>query len=387
MRTTGTYISVTTTGVEARAFLPAPLPPVPPLTVDSELRSLLDRSLLALGRLDSIATLLPDPELFLYSYVRKEAVVSSQIEGTQSSLSDLLLFEIAAAPGVPFDDVVDVSNYVAALEHGLARIKAGLPLSNRLIREVHEVLMRRGRGAEKQPGEFRTSQNWIGGPTAAEAVFVPPPPDRVAECMASLERFLNNEPDTTPSVIKAALAHVQFETIHPFLDGNGRLGRLLVPLILHVDGLLERPLLYLSLHFKQHRDEYYAKLGRVRTEGDWEGWLAFFTAGVIDVAENAVTTAKRLVDLTQRNRERIRGVGRGAATALQVHEALQREPVTTIARLAARTNLSAPGATAALQRLVALDLVKEVSGRQWGRVYSYAPYVRLLGEGTEPLGR
>jgi Fic family protein len=387
MRTTGTYISVTTTGVEARAFLPAPLPPVPPLTVDSELRSLLDRSLLALGRLDSIATLLPDPELFLYSYVRKEAVVSSQIEGTQSSLSDLLLFEIAAAPGVPFDDVVDVSNYVAALEHGLARIKAGLPLSNRLIREVHEVLMRRGRGAEKQPGEFRTSQNWIGGPTAAEAVFVPPPPDRVAECMASLERFLNNEPDTTPSVIKAALAHVQFETIHPFLDGNGRLGRLLVPLILHVDGLLERPLLYLSLHFKQHRDEYYAKLGRVRTEGDWEGWLAFFTAGVIDVAENAVTTAKRLVDLTQRNRERIRGVGRGAATALQVHEALQREPVTTIARLAARTNLSAPGATAALQRLVALDLVKEVSGRQWGRVYSYAPYVRLLSEGTEPLGR
>ena len=385
MRTTGTYISVTTTGVEAQAFLPAPLPPVPPLTVDSELRSLLDRSLLALGRLDSIATLLPDPELFLYSYVRKEAVVSSQIEGTQSSLSDLLLFEIAAAPGVPFDDVVEVSNYVAALEHGLARIKAGLPLSNRLIREVHEVLMRRGRGSEKRPGEFRTSQNWIGGPTAAEAVFVPPPPEHVAECMASLERFLNNEPDPTPSVIKAALAHVQFETIHPFLDGNGRLGRLLVPLILHVDGLLERPLLYLSLYFKQRREEYYARLGRVRTEGDWEGWLAFFTAGVIDVAENAVTTAKRLADLIQQNRERIRGVGRGAATALQVHEALQREPVTTIARLAARTNLSAPGATAALQRLVALDLVKEVSGRQWGRVYSYAPYVQVLSEGTEPL--
>ena len=207
------------------------------------------------------------------------------------------------------------------------------------------------------------------------------------ECLGALEKYLHDDPVPTPVLIKTALAHVQFETIHPFLDGNGRLGRLLVPLILHVDGLLERPLLYLSLHFKQHRDEYYAKLGRVRTEGDWEGWLAFFTAGVIDVAENAVTTAKRLVDLTQRNRERIRGVGRGAATALQVHEALQREPVTTIARLAARTNLSAPGATAALQRLVALDLVKEVSGRQWGRVYSYAPYVRLLSEGTEPLGR
>jgi Fic family protein len=384
MRTTGSYITVATAAVEAQAFLPAPLPPVPPLAVDSALRSLLDRSLLALGRLDSIATLLPDPELFLY-YVRKEAVVSSQIEGTQSSLSDLLLFEIAAAPGVPFDDVVEVSNYVAALEHGLARIKAGLPISNRLIREVHGVLMRRGRGSEKQPGEFRSSQNWIGGSTVAEAICVPPPPDRVAECMASLERFLNNEPDSTPSVIKAALAHVQFETIHPFLDGNGRLGRLLVPLVLHVDGFLERPLLYLSLYFKQRREEYYVRLGRVRTEGDWEGWVAFFTAGIIDVAENAVTTAKRLADLIQYDRDRIRTVGRGAATALQVHEALQREPVTTITRLVSRTNLSVPGATGALQRLVALGLVNEVSGRKRGRVYSYTPYVQLLSEGMEPL--
>jgi len=387
MRSTGSYVTVTTTGVQARAFLPAPLPPQPPLTIDSALRSQLDRSLLALGRLDSIATLLPNPELFLYSYVRKEAVVSSQIEGTQSSLSDLLLFEVAAAPGVPLDDVVEVSNYVAALEHGLARIKGGLPLSNRLIREVHEVLMRRGRGSERRPGEFRTSQNWMGGATAAEATFVPPPPERVPDCMAALERFLHDEPDSTPPVIKAALAHVQFETIHPFLDGNGRLGRLLVPLALHVDGLLERPLLYLSLYFKQRREEYYARLGRVRTDGDWEGWLAFFSAGVIEVAENAVTTAKRLADLIQRDRERVRGVGRGAATALQVHEALQLEPVTTIPRLAARTNLSVPGATAALQRLVALDLVSEVSGRQRGRVYSYTPYVQLLSEGTEPLAQ
>jgi Fic family protein len=192
-------------------------------------------------------------------------------------------------------------------------------------------------------------------------------------------------PESTPPLIKAALAHVQFEAIHPFLDGNGRLGRLLVPLMLHVDGLLERPLLYLSLYFKRRREEYYARLARVRTEGDWEGWLAFFAAGVIEVAENAVTTAKRVADLIQRDRERIRGIGRGAAGALQVHEGLQLEPVTTIPRLAARTGLSVPGATAALQRLVALELVSEVSGRQRGRVYCYAPYVRLLSEGTEPL--
>jgi len=387
MRSSGSYVPVSTTGVQAQAFVPAPLPPHPPLAIDSPLRLQLDRSLLALGRLDSIATLLPNPDLFLYSYVRKEAVVSSQIEGTQSSLSDLLLFEIAAAPGVPFDDVVEVSNYVAALEHGLARIKEGFPLSNRLIREMHEILMRRGRGSEKQPGEFRTIQNWLGGTTPADAIFVPPPADHVPDCMAALERFLHDEPDSTPAVIKAALAHVQFETIHPFLDGNGRLGRLLVPLILHVDGVLERSLLYLSLYFKQRREEYYARLGRVRTEGDWEGWLMFFAAGVVEVAENAVATAKRLADLIQRDRERVRSVGRGAPTALQVHEALQREPVTTIPRLVAHTRLSVPGATAALERLVALDLVREVTGRHRNRVYSYESYVSLLSEGTEPLRR
>jgi Fic family protein len=387
MRSSGSYVPVSTTGALARAFVPAPLPPQPPLAIGSPLRLQLDRSLLALGRLDSIATLLPNPDLFLYSYIRKEAVVSSQIEGTQSSLSDLLLFEIAAAPGVPFDDVVEVSNYVAALEHGLARIKEGYPLSNRLIREMHEILMRRGRGSEKQPGEFRRIQNWLGGARPADAIFVPPPADRVPDCMAALERFLHDEPDSTPAVIKAALAHVQFETIHPFLDGNGRLGRLLVPLILHVDGVLERPLLYLSLYFKQRREEYYARLERVRSEGDWEGWLMFFAAGVVEVAENAVATAKRLADLIQRDRERVRGVGRGAPTALQVHEALQREPVTTIPRLVARTRLSVPGATAALERLVALDLVREVTGRQRNRVYSYASYVSLFSEGTEPLNR
>jgi Fic family protein len=384
--TIGTFVKISRAG-DATAFLPKPLPPAPPLVIDSGLRQLLDRALLALGRLDSIATLLPNPDLFLYSYVRKEALLSSQIEGTQSSLADLLLFEVDAAPGVPFDDVVEVSNYVAALEHGLRRIQEGLPLSNRLIRELHEVLMRRGRGVDQQPGEFRKVQNWLGGTSPTQAVFVPPPPDRVQDCMASLEQFLHGEPEPAPALIKAALAHVQFETIHPFLDGNGRIGRLLVPLILHVDGLLERPLLYLSLYLKQRRTEYYDRLSRVRTEGDWEGWLAFFSEGVIDAANNAVSTAKRLADLVQKDRDAIQALGRGGATALQVHDALQREPVTTITRLAQRTRLSIPGATAAIERLVTLGLVQELTGRQRGRVFSYAPYVALLAEGTEPLAR
>jgi Fic family protein len=381
----GQYVAITTGTPPVRAFVPAPLPPQPALEVAPPLRDLLDRSLLALGRLDGIASLLPNTGLFLYSYVRREALVSSQIEGTQSSLSDLLLFEIEAAPGVPFEDVVDVSNYVAAQRHGLARIREGFPLSNRLIREMHELLMRRGRGASRQPGEFRTSQNWIGGTTPADAVFVPPPANRVQACMADLERFLHDDPAPTPPVIKAALAHVQFETIHPFLDGNGRVGRLLVPLVLHVAGVLAEPLLYVSLYFKQHRAEYYERLARVRTEGDWEGWVAFFCAGVIEVAEHAVTLARRLADLMQQDRDRVQAIGRGAATALQVHGALQREPLSTIARLAAHTGLSFPGATAAIERLQELGLVKEVSGRRRGRVFSYAPYVAVLSEGTEPL--
>jgi Fic family protein len=381
---TGTSVKLSATG-GAAAFVPGPLPPMPPLAIDAGLRQLLDRALLALGRLDSIVTLLPNPDLFLYSYVRKEALLSSQIEGTQSSLADLLLFEVDAAPGVPFDDVVEVSNYVAALEHGLRRIAEGFPLSNRLIRELHEVLMRRGRGVEQRPGEFRTVQNWLGGANPAQAVFVPPPPERVQDCMASLERFLHDELEPTPTLIKTALIHVQFETIHPFLDGNGRIGRLLVPLILHAEGLLEKPLLYLSLYLKQHRAEYYDRLSRVRTEGDWEGWVAFFVEGVVATANDAVTTARRLADLVQADRDKIRGLGRRGATALQVHDALQREPVTTIGRLAQRTGLSVPGATAAVERLSALHLIQEVTGRQRGRVFTYAPYVALLGEGTEPL--
>ena len=281
---TGHYKITSVGGEQVQAFIPHPLPPDPPVALSNARQRLLERATLALGRLDSIALLLPDPNIFLYAYVRREAVLSSQIEGTQSSLADLLLFELAEAPGVPFDDVVEVSGYVAALEHGMARLRDGFPLSNRLMREMHQVLLARGRGSEKAPGEFRRTQNWVGGTRPGNAHFVPPPPSHVEDCMAALERFIHDEHTPYPTLVKAALAHVQFETIHPFLDGNGRIGRLLIAFTLHHGGVLSRPLLYLSLYFKQHRPEYYRLLDLVRTEGDWEAWLDFFLEGLEDPA-------------------------------------------------------------------------------------------------------
>lgn len=264
--------------------------------------------MLAVGRLDSVSALLPDPSLFLYMYVRKEAVLSSQIEGTQSSLSDLLLFELDEAPGVPFDDVREVSSYVRALEHGVKRVRDGFPISNRLFREIHGVLLANGRGSEKETGAFRTSQNWIGGSRPGLAVFVPPPPDKVLECMGALEKFLHDQPVRTPTLVKAALAHVQFETTHPLLDGNGRLGRLLITLLLCAEGVLKEPLLYLSLYFKAHRRDDYVLLQVVRTEGDWEQWISFFMRGVRDTAEQAVATARRVAGRLEADRERIQGL-------------------------------------------------------------------------------
>ena len=298
-------------GENVRAFVPEPLPPKPAVVMSSRLQRLLEEAVLALGRLDSLATLLPDTGLFLYTYVRKEAVLSSQIEGTQSSLSDLLLFELEEMPGLPLDDVVEVSNYVAALEHGLRRLREGFPLCNRLIREIHGVLLGRGRGSGRDPGEFRRTQNWIGGTRPGDAVFVPPPPHLVADLMSDLERALHDE-ELGPVVIRAALAHAQFETIHPFLDGNGRLGRLLVTLLLHNEGVLSEPLLYLSLFLKQHRQEYYRHLGQIRTHGDWEAWLEFFLHGVRQTAEGAVATARRLGALFELDRSRIQARGRAA---------------------------------------------------------------------------
>jgi Fic family protein len=383
-RPTGQYLTVSQVAGEAvRAFVPDELPPRAPLILAPPLQESLDRALVALGRLDSVSTLLPATSLFLYTYVRKEAVLSSQIEGTQSSLSDLLLFELEEAPGVPIDDVTEVSSYVAALEHGLARIRDGFPLSNRLLREIHGILLAEGRGSEKTPGQFRRSQNWIGGTRPGNAAFVPPPPDRVEECMAALERFLHDQPERTSPIVKAAMAHVQFETIHPFLDGNGRVGRLMITLLLCVEGILREPLLYLSLYFKQNRPRYYELLDLVRTEGAWGEWLRFFADAVATTAEGAVDTARTLVSLFAEDRERIGKVGRAAGSALRVHHELQRRPVSNVSSLIRSTGLSSPTVGKAIGALSQLGIVRETTGRRRNRVFVYTRYLDLLNKGTE----
>jgi len=377
-------VTVSTVGGErVRAFVPAALRP--DIALSPTVRGAYDAALLALGRLDGISAFLPDPDVFLCTYVRKEAVLSSQIEGTQSSLSDLLLSELNEAPGVPVDDVAEVSNYVAALEHGLARMRGGFPVSNRLLREMHGILLRSGRGAAKQPGLFRRTQNWIGGTRPGNAVFVPPPPDRIADLMGALERFLHGQPDPVPPVLKAGLAHVQFETIHPFLDGNGRIGRLLIALVLVHDGVLKAPLLYLSLYFKQHRPQYYDLLRRVREQGAWEEWLRFFAEGIRVTAEGAVATARRLSDLFARDLERIRAAGRSAGSAARVHAAFRERPLWSVGKLKIATGLPVPTVTRAMAALEKLGIVRETTGRRRGRVYAYDTCLRLLSEGTEPL--
>ena len=345
----------------------------------------LEQALLALGRLDSLSTIVPDTSLILYSFIRKEAVLSSQIEGTQSSLSDLLLFELNEAPGVPVDDVVEVSNYVASLDHGLKRLREGFPLSNRLLREIHGVLLSRGRGSNKAPGHFRRSQNWIGGTRPGNARFVPPPPQVVPDSMKDLELFLHDEKQQMPMLVKAGLAHVQFETIHPFLDGNGRLGRLLITFLLRHAGILREPLLYLSLYFKQNREDYYHYLDAVRTAGDWEAWLGFYLAGVRQTADNAVTTARRLISLFREDRERIQREGRAAGSGLRVHGVMQERPLVTMPEVQANTSLSFPAVSAGMQLLSRLGIVKEITGKRRGRVFTYSKYLAVLSEGTEPL--
>ena len=369
------------------AFVPMPLPPDPPLLLDGTLQQALERALLALGRLDSISTLLPAPELFIYSYVRKEALLSSQIEGTQSSLSDLLRYELEQAPGVPRNDldVVEVSNYVAALDHGIARLREDFPLSNRLIREIHGVLLARGRGSDKDPGEFRRSQNWIGGTRPGNARFVPPPHTAVPDCMAEIERFLHADDDGLPLLVRAGLAHVQFETIHPFLDGNGRVGRLLITFLLCHRGALREPLLYLSLYFKQNRAAYYELLDRVRREGDWEAWLEFFFEGVWQVATEAVVAAERLEAMFRKDRATIEAAGRRAGSALRVHEALMARPIQSLASAAKATGLSFSGASAAMRLLVDLGIGRELTGKPRDRLFAYDRYLADLAEGTEPI--
>lgn len=382
---TGYYEVTTVGGEQIRAFVPHPLPPVAPLEISYARQRLLEKATLALGRLDSISLLLPDPNVFLYAYVRREAVLSSQIEGTQSSLADLLLFEMEEAPGTPLDDVSEVSRYVAALEHGMERLRAGFPLSNRLIREMHQVLLAGGRGSEKSPGEFRRTQNWIGGTRPGNAYFVPPPPALVEDCMASLERFVHDQNTPYSVLVKASLAHVQFETIHPFLDGNGRIGRLLIAFILHEGGVLARPLLYLSLFFKQHRAEYYRLLDRVRTDGDWESWVDFFLEGVENTASNAVQTAQRLAALFREDAARVQSIGRAASSALRTYNALCDRPLITLNEICRRTGVSFPTATKSMTNLVDLGIARELTGGQRNRIFAYDRYLAILNEGTEPL--
>jgi len=377
------YIPITTLGEKVQAFVPQPLPPTPPIEWSPELRKKFDQALIALGRLDSVSVLLENASLFHNMCVRKEAVLSSMIEGKQSSLSDLLLFEIEQRPGVPIDDVQEVSNYVAALYHGITRLDENFPLSIRLLKEIHGVLLSKERGKENHPGEFRRSQNWIGGSRPSTAEFVPPPPEYVTECMGKLELFLHDQPEKTSVLIKTALAHVQFETIHPFLDGNGRLGRLLITLLLYSEQVLREPMFYLSLYFKTHRRRYYELLNEVRYTGDWESWLDFFADAVIHTATQAVDSARRLMNLLAEDSKRISGMKRISGSVHLIHRALQERPLASSNWITEKTQLSPATVNTCLRELEKISIIKEVTGQKRNRLYCYEEYIRIMNEGTE----
>ena len=379
----GKYVTISTAGETAQAFVPVPLPPKPDIDWTPALRQQFEQAHLALGRLDSMASLLPDTGVFLYMYVRKEAVLSSMIEGTQSSLSDLLMYELQQQTGVPLDDVEEVSNYVAALNHGMRRLAEGFPLSVRLAKELHAILLSGGRGSTKQPGELRKSQNWIGGTRPGNAVFVPPPVNELPGLLTALEKFIHDEKQVTPPLLKAALVHMQFETIHPFLDGNGRLGRLLITLILVSQKILQQPLLYLSLYFKTHRQEYYELLNNTRIKGDWEAWLSFFAQATEYTANAAVGTAKQLMQQAEKDAATLHAQGRVAGTLSKLHQALLQRPIATAAWLKKITGLAPATIQTGLQRLEKLGVVEELTGRQRDRVYAYKDYIAILNQGNE----
>ena len=377
---TGIYETTSIGDGQVRAFIPNPLPPEDVLDMKYLQRSL-DSAIFALGQLHSIATILPEPWLFIYAYIRREAVISSRIEGMQSTLSDLMLFELTQVPGVRVDDVVEVSNYVSALEHGLRRIREDyFPLCNRLIREIHKKLLSSDRGSKKLPGEFRRSQNWLGGTRPGNARFVPPPTKIVEKCMSDLERFMYSDDRGHSALIRTGLSHVQFETIHPFLDGNGRVGRLLIALQLCHEGLLNEPLLYLSLHFKKNRSDYYLLLDAVRHHGDWEAWLRFFLEGITETSENAISVTKRLNALFRDDSLRIRKFARFKSSALLVQQALQKRPISTIRSIATETRLSIPAVTNGMFALEQIGIAREITNRKRNRIYSYDQYISILNE-------
>lgn len=374
---TGRFLRCRMPGENYTAFIPDPLPPFPPVGPDAyHLR--LSNTTMAMGRLDGVAHMLPDKRHFLYAYVRREAVYSSQIEGTQSTLDDLYQYETVEEPEVaPGGDVGEVCGYVAAMDHGLARLAEGFPLSLRLIREMHAKLVERARGSHQTPGEFRRTQNWIGGTRPGNAIYVPPPPEEMTACLDSFEKFLHSDPPL-PLAVKVALAHVQFESIHPFLDGNGRVGRLMIPFLLMHNRAIHEPLLYVSLFFKKHRAVYYERLQRVRTHGAWTEWVDFFLEALEESAIGAVSTAHAIRELTERDARQLGALKRAAAGARRLHGHLMRRPVTTLGRSAAELQVSVPAVTRAMENLMSLGIAEEISGRKWGRMFAYENYLKIL---------
>ena len=384
-RNTGSYEQVTTAGETVSAFVPLPLPPAqPPLVVDADLGERLRVAELALARLETAGEMIPSLDWFVYAFVRKEAVLSSQIEGTQATLVDLLGLEAGADVQAGEADVEEVCNYLDALKYARTQLADpdGLPLSLRLLNRTHARLMQGVRGADKQPGEVRRSQNWIGGSRPGLAAFVPPPPHRLGGLLSDLEKYLHGS-DALPPLLRAGLAHVQFETIHPYLDGNGRIGRLLITLLLEHWQLLSQPLLYLSLHFKRYRSEYYERLGSVRTRGDWEGWMRFFLDGVASVATEAANSARELFALVTEDRQRVLQTSATSVAALRLFELLPRHPIVSVAFVVEQLEVSKPTAGRAIELLVQVGVLKETTGRQRDRAWMYWRYLDRLREGTE----
>ena len=378
-RRTGRYRVTRTLGEQVRAFVPYPLPPADPsLAMDAAAAELHAEALSALSRLAVAGAMVPDTGWFLYGFVRKEAVITSQIEGTQATLPDLVTYEATDRASRP-EDVEEVCNYVDALAHARRRLADpnGLPLSVRLLRDAHRILMRGARGADKLPGELRRSQNWIGGSRPGNARFVPPPPEDVPDALSVLERWWHAESDLPP-LVRAGLAHVQFETIHPFLDGNGRIGRLLIALLIEHWGLLDQPLLYLSVAFRRAQLEYYARLGAVRTDGDWEGWNRFFLACVREAADDGVRVARELHAIVGRDRRRILSHGRSTIAAVRLLECLPSTPVVTVPKAARLLRVTAPPARKAIELLESLGMLREISGKRRGRAYVYREYLDAL---------
>jgi Fic family protein len=376
----GTFIQQQAGPEGYAAFIPAPLPPDPPLDFGPEMQRIHEEAVHALGQLEGVSRTM-DPDRLLYIYVRKEAVLSSQIEGTQSTLSDLLAYESEAVPGTPLHDVEEVSRYVAALYHGLERIRSGeLPLSLRLIREIHGVLMQAGRGSAQDPGEFRRTQHWIGGTRPGNARFVPPPPHEMGPALDNLEKFLHDRYGRTPAILKAGLAHAQFETIHPFVDGNGRVGRLLMSLLFGAERVLRQPFFYFSLYLKENRADYYDALQRVRTHGDWEGWMRFYLVGVGAVARQATETTVALRALFEEDQQRVLGLGRAAGSALRVYDLLKQRVIVSAPKAARELGLTWPTVNSALQRMEQLGIVLEATGKARDRLYVYRRQLELLDE-------